>query len=52
MTGSEQKCGVVDVGRRLADDLEEFGHEVEAINGGVMECGNIAGCLNLTLGQH
>ena len=31
----KQKGGVVDVGSRLPDDIEEFGHETEEVDSGV-----------------
>ena len=31
----KQKCGVVDVRSRLADNIKEFRHETEAVGGGV-----------------
>jgi len=37
------------VGAGLADDLEEFCHEPEAVGGGVHERFNVDGYLNLAL---
>jgi hypothetical protein len=39
---------VVDVGSGLADDLEEFRHEPEAVGGYVKERVDVNGYLNLT----
>ena len=35
--GGKLECGVVNVGPRLTDDLEELGHEAEAISGRVVQ---------------
>ena len=45
---SELYRGVVDVCSGLADDLEEFRHELEAITGGVEKRIDVGGYLNLT----
>ena len=45
----ELKCGVIDVGSRLADDLKEFGHEAEAVRDGFKENLDVDRPLNLTL---
>jgi len=39
---------VVNVGGGLADDLEEFCHEPEAVGGGVQERVNVDGYVDLT----
>ena len=40
---------MVYVGYRLANDLKEFSHKVEAVSGGVKQTVDINWCLNLTL---
>ena len=40
---------MVNVGAGLADDLEEFCHEPEAVGDGIQERADVDGYLNLTL---
>ena len=49
---SELDRRVVDVGSRLADDLEKFRHESEVIGSGVEKGIDVDGYLNLTLSLH
>ena len=47
--GYELKCGMVNVGSGLTDDLEEFGHEAEAVSDGVVQSVGVGGCPDLAL---
>ena len=48
--GGEVKCRMVDVSCRLAYDLKEFSHKLEAVSGDVKQSVDISGYLNLALG--
>jgi hypothetical protein len=43
------ECGVIYVGSGLADNLEEFGHEAEAVSGGAKNGVDIDEQTNLAL---
>ena len=45
----KQKGGVVDVGSRLPDDIEEFGHESEEVSSGAGKRADISEWFNLSL---
>ena len=48
--GGKLECGVINVGRRLANDFEESGHKVKAVYGSIEEGVDVDGLLNLTWG--
>ena len=45
----KRKCGVVDVGYGLADDIEEFSHETEVVSDSIEKRVDIDGSPNLIL---
>ena len=50
--GGKLKCGMIDVGPRLADDLEKFGYKSEAVTGNLKKRPNIDGDLDLVFCEH